>query len=110
MRKIERLMNDAINNKVSWKLANTEVIYDEILRVSDVYLHNHLIASVSDRGLKLYDGGHQTATTKSRLNAILSAHGLPGERVFQKRYEWFIQLWNGTEHFITEFRSGMRLA
>jgi len=110
MRKIERQMNAAINAKVNWKLDNTEVIYDEILQVSDVYLHNHLIATVSDTGIKLYDGGHQSNTTKSRLNAILSAHGLPGEGVFQKRYEWFIRLWNGTEHFVTEFRSGMRLA
>ena len=110
MRKIERLMNKAIQEKVSWKLDNTEVIYDEIMDVSDVYLFNHLIATISDNSIKLYDAGYQTATTKSRLNAILSQHGLPGEGIFQKNFEWFIRLWNGSEHFTTEFRNGMRLA
>lgn len=110
MRKIERLMNQAIANKQTWKLANTEVIYDEIMDVSDVYLHNHLIATISDNSIKLFDAGYQTATTKSRLNAILSQCGLPGEGIFQKNFEWFIRLWNGSEHFTTEFRNGMRLA
>ena len=110
MRVIERQMIEAIKSKANWKLDNTEVIYDEIHQVSDVWLYGHLIATIGKTGIKLYDGGHQTATTKSRLNAILTAYGLPGESVFQKRHEWFIRLWNGTEHFVTEFRSGMRLA
>jgi len=40
----------------------------------------------------------------------MSAHCLPGEGVFQKNWEWFCRLWNGTEHFTVPFRSGMRLA
>jgi hypothetical protein len=69
-----------------------------------------LIAEITDDSIKLYDGGWQSVTTKSRLNAILSEHGVTGEGVFQKNFEWFIRLWNGTEFFTTEFRSGMRLA
>ena len=46
---------------------------------------------------------------RDSLNAILTEHGIAGEGVFQKDYQWFIRLYNGTEFFVTEFRSGMRL-
>ncbi len=108
MRKIETQMNNAISEGTDWKTANTRV--ETVEGVSFVYLHNNLIAEVDDDSMKLYDGGWQSNTTKSRLNAILSEHGVTGEGVFQKNFEWFIRLWNGTEFFTTEFRSGMRLA
>ncbi len=108
MRKIETQMNNAISEGTDWKTANTRV--ETVDGVSFVYLHNNLIAEVDDDSMKLYDGGWQSNTTKSRLNAILSEHGVTGEGVFQKNFEWFIRLWNGTEFFTTEFRSGMRLA
>jgi len=108
MRKIEQLMNVAIsNNNEYWSKANTSV--ETIDGVSYVRLHGNLIAEVDDNGIKLYDGGWQSNTTKSRLNAILTEHGIAGEGVFQKNYQWFIRLYNGTEFFVTEFRSGMRL-
>ena len=112
MRKIERLMNAAITEGRNWKSGNTEVItlYPAGVQTSWVYLHGNHIATVTDGSVKLYDGGWQSVTTKSRLNAIMSAHCLPGEGIFQKNFEWFIRLFNGTEHFTTEFRSGMRLA
>ena len=109
MRKIETQMNDAISNNADWQSANTRVEFDAETNESKVYLHGNLIAIVDDNGIKLYDGDHQTATTKSRLNAILSEHGIPGESVFQKDFNWFIRLYNGTEFFTTEFRNGMRL-
>ena len=108
MRKIETQMNNAISEGTDWKTANTRV--ETVEGVSFVYLHNNLIAEVTDDSMKLYDGGYQSNTTKSRLNAILSEHGVTGEGVFQKNFEWFIRLWNGTEFFTTEFRNGMRLA
>ena len=111
MRKIERLMNAAITNGEDFKLDNTQVITLNMLGedISFVYLHGNLIAIVDDKGIKLYDGGWQSATTKSRLNAILSEHGIAGEGIFQKNYQWYIRLYNGTEFFVTEFRDGMRL-
>ena len=112
MRKIESQMNAAISNNTDWKSANTEVIHtcDNVnAPVSHVYLHGNKIAEVGDNFIKLFDGGWQSNTTKSRLNAILSEHGIAGEGVFQKNFEWFIRLYNGTEFFVTEFRSGMRL-
>ena len=101
-------MNNAISEGTDWRTANTRV--ETVEGVSSVYLHNNLIAEITDDSIKLYDGGYQSNTTKSRLNAILSEHGVTGEGVFQKNFEWFIRLWNGTEFFTTEFRSGMRLA
>ena len=53
-------------------------------------LHGNKIAEVGDNFVRLFDGGWQSNTTKSRLNAILSEHGLPGERVFQRKFEWFV--------------------
>lgn len=103
MRVIERKMNAAITNQKDWKLDNTEVV--NFTNHSDVYLYGNLIARIGETWIELFDGNHQTATTKSRLNAILSEHGCPGEYVFQKNFQWFIN-YNGAT---IPFFSGMRL-
>jgi hypothetical protein len=103
MRKIESLMNAAITREVDWKNSNTKVVNND--GVSEVFLHNNLIARVGDTFLEIFDGGWQSNTTKSRLNAILTAHG-NGERVFQKNWNWFISTAAGD----VEFESGMILA
>ena len=108
MRKIERLMNAAIREGRDWCLDNTRVTHND--GVAFVFLHGNLIAEVAETHVKLHDGGWQSVTTKSRLNAIMDAHCLPGEGIFQQKWEWFCRLWNGTEHFVVPFRSGMRLA
>ena len=93
MRKIESQMNAAISEGKDWKNANTEVV--NIDGVSYVYLHGNLIAEVDDNGIKLYDGGYQSVTTKSRLNAILSEHGIKGEGVFQRNWNWYVHKFIG---------------
>lgn len=108
MRKIERLMNNAITSGTDWKQDNTEVV--NIDGVSFVYLHGNKIAEVGDDFIRLYDGGYQSNTTKSRLNAILQVHGIGGESVFQKAYTWFLRSKWGTEYTTIPFFSGMRLA
>jgi hypothetical protein len=102
MRKIESQMNRAILTETDWKCDNTKVI--NIEGVSFVYLYNNLIAMVADTFLELFDGGHQTTTTKSRLNAILSAHG-NGERVYSKNFNWFVSTSNGE----VPFNNGIKL-
>jgi hypothetical protein len=104
MRKIETQMNAAITAGKDFKLANTEVV--ACSNVSDVFLHGNLIARIGETWIELFDGGWQSVTTKSRLNAILSEHGIPGERVFQKNFQWFVQQEGGAIPFF----SGMRLA
>jgi len=105
MRKIETLMNAAIIAKADWKQDNTEVIFHD--GVSFVYLHGNCIAQVRENSISLFDGGWQSNTTKSRINAILSVHGLPGEGVFQKNFQWFL---NYAGNGAIPFFSGMRLA
>jgi hypothetical protein len=102
MRKLEVQMNNAILNSKDWKKDNTEVI--NIEGVSFVYLYSNLIAMVADTWLELFDAGYQTTTTKSRLNAILSAHG-NGEYVYQKNFNWFVSTSNGE----VPFNNGIRL-
>ena len=108
MRKIESQMNAAITAKSDWKSANTEVT--NIDGVSFVFLHGNKIAEVGDNFVRLFDGGFQSNTTKSRLNAILQEHGLPGECVFQKNWTWFLRSKWGTEFSVIPFFSSMRLA
>ena len=104
MRKIELQMIQAIKNNQDLKVSNTEVI--SCTNVSDVYLHGNLIARIGETWIELFDGGWQSNTTKSRLNAILSAFGMDGERVFAKNFDWFVQYNGGPIPFF----SGMRLA
>lgn len=103
MKKIERQMNEAISQEIDWKKDNTEVI--TCSHVSDVYLHGNLIARIGETWMELFDGGWQSNTTKSRLNALLQAHGCDGEYIFQKNFEWFIN-YQGSP---IPFFSGMRL-
>ena len=110
MRVIEKKMNAAIMDSKNWKLDNTEVIFDADRDVSQVFLHGNLIAEIGDTWLKLFDGGWQSNTTKSRLNAILQVHGRPGEGIFQKKWEWFITLNTPNGLQTVPFRSSMRLA
>ena len=90
MRKIEQQMNDAVANSKSWTCANTSVVSDDN-GVSHVYLHGHKIAVIGDDFLQIFDGGYQTQTTKSRLNALIERFcNAVTDGVFQKDYQWYI--------------------
>jgi len=103
MRKIERLMNEAVTEALNWKSSNTEVKTDDA-NMSRVFLHGNHIATIGDNFIQIFDGGWRTATTKSRLNALLFAHGID-DHVFQKRGEWFVS----TNGETVKFTSGMTL-
>ena len=91
MRKIEALMNDAIANNKDWQLKNTSVSFNEETGESIVRLHGNKIAVIGDDFLQIFDGGWQSTTTKSRLNALIDrfCNGVT-DGVFQKNYQWFI--------------------
>lgn len=91
MRKIETLMNKAIIDCKNWKLANTEVTFDQESGHSRVYLHGNHIATLGETFVTVTDAGYQTRTTKSRLNAIIRTHCFKGESIYQKRGEWFVR-------------------
>jgi hypothetical protein len=109
MRKIEQQMNTAIQNNKNWQSANTAVTFDEESSVSSVFLHGNKIAEVGDTFIRLFDGGWQSNTTKSRLNAILSEHGESGDKVFQKNFDWFVQMNTVQGLTVVPFFSSMRL-
>ena len=95
MRKIEQQMNAAISNNQNWQSANTAVTFDPETNESKVYLHGNHIATVGDDFVQIFDGGWQSNTTKSRLNAILKEHAIEGECVYQKNFDWFVDKFIG---------------
>ena len=96
MRKIEQEMNAAISNNLNWQSDNTSVTYDPETNESTVYLHGNKIAVIGDDFVQIFDGGYQSNTTKSRLNAILSEHGIKGECVLQKNFKWYVDKFIGS--------------
>ena len=100
MRKIESQMCQAIQNNESWQSGNTCVTTQQD-GVSTVYLHGNKIAEIDDTTMTIFDGGWQTNTTKSRLNALCSEFCNAGEGVFQKNYDWFISKFDTTTNQLT---------
>ena len=95
MRKIEQQMCSAIQRNINWQSANTAVTFDEETGISTVYLHGNKIAEVSDTDMTIFDGGWQSNTTKSRLNALCSEFCIAGEGVFQKDFAWYVRKFVG---------------
>ena len=103
MRKIEREMNEAIRTRRNFSSSNTTVSHAG--EQSFVYLHGNHIATIKNNSIVIKDGGWQSNTTKSRLNALLDEFSY-GTRVFQKNWTWFVGYKNVSEDFV----SGMELA
>lgn len=115
MRKIEAAMNDAILKKINWQSANTKVSYSPERDASYIFLHGNHIATVGDNYVELYSCGYKTNTTKSRLNAILREHGIDGEYIYQRNFNWYVNKYAGqlgtSPIFIEkEFEEGMILS
>ena len=103
MRKIEIQMNQAVQSGTNFNQAKTSVHHNEGVAV--VRLHGNKIAEVGDDFITLFDGGYQSKTTKSRLNALMAEFCSPGECVFQKAKQWFLKA-NGVT---IPFESGVTL-
>jgi hypothetical protein len=114
MRKIEREMVAAIKAQKNWRKANTEVVCekDNDGAFFTVLLHGNAIAEgewfdgEGDGVAYLYSCGWKTATTKSRLNAVVAAVGSK-EFIFQRKGEW-------RQHWVTHestmpFREGVEV-
>ena len=93
-------MNAALANNQNWQSGNTSVHYNEENGESIVRLHGNKIAVLGDDFLQIFDGGWQTTTTKSRLNAIIDRFcNSATDGVFQSKFEWFIRDNNVTRDF-----------
>ena len=106
MRQIERDMISAIRLGKCWRKANTEV-YTNDNNASLVYLHGSHIATVTYNKVGVFDGGWQTNTTKSRLNAIINSlcDGYACG-VYQFAFEWFIT----DDKLVHQFENGYTFA
>ena len=109
MRKIEMEMNAAIRYRRNFSKANTSVRCFKTNGVTtdvDVFLHGNHIASLdtATHKLTIKDGGWQSVTTKSRLNALLDEF-VPSMGIFQKDWVWYLSdRLSGT---VVPFISGM---
>ena len=86
-------MCSAIQSNKNWTSGNTSVITED--NISKVYLHGNQIATIDDDSMTIYDGGWQSVTTKSRLNALCDEFCVAGEGVFQKDFVWYVRKFVG---------------
>ncbi len=87
MRRIERDMVHAFSDHQPKSVNHDKIIVHDGGSVSWELHHNRIaLLKPSESLLILYDGGVRSATTKSRLNALATAYGLP--HVYQKRGVW----------------------
>ena len=82
-------MNQAMRYFRPFSSSNTTVVQND--RDMDVFLHGNHIATLDkiSMDLRIFDGGWQSNTTKSRLNALLDEFG-GGDRVIQKDFVWYL--------------------
>ena len=109
MRKIEQEMNRAIRYRHNFSKANTSVRCYKVNGVTtemDVFLHGNHIASLDtvSNHLTIKDGGWQSVTTKSRLNALLDEF-VPSMGIFQKDWVWYLR--DSLDGSVVPFISGM---
>ena len=109
MRKIEMEMNSAIRYRRNFSKANTSVRCFKTNGVTtdvDVFLHGNHIASLdtATHKLTIKDGGWQSVTTKSRLNALLDEF-VPSMGIFQKDWVWYLS--DRLSGSVVPFISGM---
>jgi hypothetical protein len=92
MRKIEQQMNAALANSKDWQSGNTSVSFNEENNTSIVRLHGNKIAVLGEDFLEIFDGGWQSNTTKSRLNAIIDrfCNGAT-DGVYQRQHVWYLK-------------------
>lgn len=85
------------HNRTGWDYANnTTFTWDDghVL----VLLHGNQIATIFEKGIRLYSAGFKTATTKRRLNQVLETLTIPAS-VFQKGGKWYVQTPSGVAPF-----------
>ena len=100
-------MNYAVKNKIAWSKNNTRTTFDNTIENCFVYLHGNHIATYNyaNKELSLYDGGWQSNTTKSRLNALCYELAT-GFSVFQKNWDWYVSDFQKT---VIDFTNGMTI-
>ena len=93
-------MNQALRTFSNWSSGNTTVTSTP--NEMKVHLHGNHIATLDKitMDLFIFDGGWQSNTTKSRLNAILDEF-CNGSSVFQRNFTWFLSDFSGFKPFVS---------
>lgn len=87
---MEHLTKTAVCKRYGIPTYETSVHYDNTFGCLRIYYHETAIATIYDSGkVKIDNGGWCSATTKKRINAILSALELPYS-IVQKNYSWYL--------------------
>ena len=99
-------MNQAMRYFRPFSSSNTTVVQND--RDMDVFLHGNHIATLCkiSMALRIFDGGWQSNTTKSRLNALLEEFA-DSYRVIQKDFTWYVV--DSYDNSRKAFWSGMTL-
>ena len=98
-------MNKAMRHFLPFSSGNTTVVQNR--NDMEVFLHGNHIATLCkiSMDLRLFDGGWQSNTTKSRLNALLDEFDY-GSWIFKKNWQWFFARNFNPSHKV-DFTSGM---
>ena len=82
-------MNKAMRHFLPFSSGNTTVVQHR--NEMEGFLHGNHIATLCkiSKDLRIFDGGWQSNTTKSRLNALLDEFG-GGDRVIEKDFVWYL--------------------
>ena len=99
-------MNKAMRHFLPFSSGNTVVVQNR--NDMDVFLHGNHIATLCkiSMDLRIFDGGWQSNTTKSRLNALLQEFA-DSYRVIQKDFTWYVV--DSYDNSRVPFWSGMTL-
>ena len=99
-------MNKAMRHFLPFSSGNTTVVQHR--NEMDVFLHGNHIATLCkiSMDLRLFDGGWQSNTTKSRLNALLQEFA-DSYKVIQKDFTWYVV--DSYDNSRVPFWSGMTL-
>jgi hypothetical protein len=72
------------------KKGHTRVVLNGKSKLKEVWLYSTKIVEILPSGsILLCTGGHETATTKARMNQASEEFGL-GYRVRSKNFEWYV--------------------
>lgn len=74
--------------KKGLKKSRNTIVMGAIDDVVEVYFYSTCIVRVVAGKALLYNGGHETVTTKVRINEALATLGLPG--IYQQNYDWYL--------------------
>ena len=99
-------MNKAMRHFLPFSSGNTTVVQHR--NEMEVFLHGNHIATLCkiSMDLRIFDGGWQSNTTKSRLNALLQEFA-DSYKVIQKDFTWYVV--DSYDNSRVPFWSGMTL-